>query len=59
MGFIGSVILGYESSDPQALQNPLFWYFWRSLIFWIPVFGKLIALGTFMVSLEFISNTLF
>jgi len=46
MGFIGSVILGYESSDPISLTKSfIFGIFWRSLIFWIPVFGKLIALG--------------
>ena len=46
MGFIGSVILGYESSDPVSLTKSfILGIFWRSLIFWIPVFGKLIALG--------------
>jgi len=46
MGFIGSVILGNESSDPVSLTKSfILGIFWRSLIFWIPVFGKLIALG--------------
>jgi glucan biosynthesis protein C len=46
MGFIGSVILGNESSDPISLTKSFIsGIFWRSLIFWIPVFGKLIALG--------------
>ena len=46
MGFIGSVILGNESSDPVSLTKSfIVGIFWRSLIFWIPVFGKLIALG--------------
>ncbi|MGB1436514.1 MAG: acyltransferase family protein [Candidatus Thalassarchaeaceae archaeon] len=46
MGFIGSVILGNESSDPVSLTKSFIsGIFWRSLVFWIPVFGKLIALG--------------
>ena len=46
MGFIGSVILGNESSDPVILTKSFIsGIFWRSLVFWIPVFGKLIALG--------------
>ena len=46
MGFIGSVILGNESSDPISLTKSfILGIFWRSLVFWIPVFGKLIALG--------------
>ncbi len=46
MGFIGSVILGNESSEPISLTKSfILGIFWRSLVFWIPVFGKLIALG--------------
>ena len=46
MGFIGSVILGNDSSDPVILTKSFIsGIFWRSLVFWIPVFGKLIALG--------------
>jgi len=43
MGFIGSVILDPQSSDPVG--NFLWGIIWRSLVFWIPIFGKLIALG--------------
>ncbi len=46
MGFAGSVILGNEDMSPIGLSvSFLLGIFWRSLIFWIPIFGKLIALG--------------
>ena len=46
MGFVGSVILGDEGSDPVSLSiSFLLGIIWRSLVFWIPIFGKLIALG--------------
>ena len=46
MGFVGSVILGDEGSDPVALSiSFVLGIIWRSLVFWIPIFGKLIALG--------------
>jgi hypothetical protein len=43
MGFIGSLILDPQSSDP--IGNFLWGIIWRSLVFWIPIYGKLIALG--------------
>ena len=46
MGFAGSVILGGEEMTASGLTfSFLFGIVWRSLIFWIPVFGKLWALG--------------
>ena len=47
MGFIGSIILGeHEDTSPSGLVfGFLIGIIWRSLVFWIPVFGKLIALG--------------
>ena len=46
MGFAGSVILGGEEMPASSLPfSFLFGIVWRSLIFWIPVFGKLWALG--------------
>ena len=46
MGFVGSVILGDEGSDPVSLSISFaLGIIWRSLVFWIPIFGKLIALG--------------
>jgi hypothetical protein len=46
MGFVGSVILGDEDMTPIGLTfGFLFGIVWRSLTFWVPVIGKLIALG--------------
>ena len=46
MGFAGSVILGNEDMSPVGLTfGFLFGIVWRSLVFWIPIFGKLVALG--------------
>jgi len=46
MGFAGSVILGEEEMNPVGLSISFFsGIIWRSLIFWIPIFGKIIALG--------------
>ncbi len=46
MGFAGSVILGGEEMTASGLTfSFLFGIVWRSLIFWVPVFGKLWALG--------------
>ena len=46
MGFAGSVILGGEEMTASSLTfSFLFGIVWRSLIFWVPVFGKLWALG--------------
>ena len=46
VGFAGSVILGNEDVSPLGLTfGFLFGIIWRSLIFWVPIFGKLIALG--------------
>ncbi|MBD60685.1 MAG: hypothetical protein CMB03_02305 [Euryarchaeota archaeon] len=46
MGFAGSVILGAEEMTVGGLTSSfLFGIVWRSLIFWIPIFGKLVALG--------------
>ena len=46
MGFAGSVILGDEDMTPIGLTfGFLFGIVWRSLTFWVPVYGKLIALG--------------
>ena len=46
MGFAGSVILGGEEMPASGLTfSFLFGILWRSLIFWVPVFGKLWALG--------------
>ena len=46
MGFAGSVIMGNETITPAGLTYGfLFGIIWRSLSFWIPIFGKLIALG--------------
>ena len=46
MGFAGSVILGNEDMSPIGLTFGFLWgVVWRSLVFWIPIFGKLIALG--------------
>tara|TARA_Y100001980_G_C14515418_1_gene290750 strand:- start:454 stop:1356 length:903 start_codon:yes stop_codon:yes gene_type:complete len=46
MGFAGSVILGDETTTPIGLTfGFLSGIIWRSLYFWVPIFGKLIALG--------------
>ena len=46
MGFIGSIILGDEKLEPMSLSiSFLEGIVWRTLVFWIPIFGKLIALG--------------
>jgi hypothetical protein len=46
VGFAGSVILGNEDMSPLGLAfGFLFGIIWRSLIFWVPIFGKIIALG--------------
>ena len=46
MGFAGSVILGNEEMTPAGSTfGFLFGIIWRSLFFWVPIFGKLIALG--------------
>ncbi len=46
MGFVGSIILGDEKLEPISLSiSFLEGIIWRSLVFWIPIFGKLIALG--------------
>ena len=46
MGFAGSVILGGEDMSPLGLTlGFLAGVIWRSLVFWVPIFGKLIALG--------------
>jgi len=46
MGFAGSVILGNEDISPIGLtQGFFFGIIWRSLVFWVPIWGKLIALG--------------
>ena len=46
MGFAGSVILGGEDMSPLGLTlGFLAGVIWRSLVFWVPIYGKLIALG--------------
>ena len=46
MGFAASVILGEQEMTPVGLTYGFFLgIIWRSLFFWVPVFGKLIALG--------------
>ena len=47
MGFAGSVFLGeHEDTSPLGLVfGFLVGIIWRSLVFWVPVIGKLIALG--------------
>ena len=46
MGFAGSVILGNQEMTLAGLtEGFLFGIIWRSLLFWVPIFGKLIALG--------------
>jgi hypothetical protein len=47
MGFAGAVILGeHEDTSPLGLVfGFLVGIIWRSLVFWVPVIGKLIALG--------------
>ena len=46
MGFAGSVILGEVEMSPLGLTfGFLFGIVWRSLAFWVPIIGKLIALG--------------
>ena len=46
MGFAGSVILGEQEMTLAGLtEGFLFGIIWRSLLFWVPIFGKLIALG--------------
>jgi len=46
MGFAGSVILGEQEMTPIGLTYGFFLgIIWRSLFFWVPVFGKLLALG--------------
>ena len=55
MGFVGSVILGDEGSDPVSLSISFaLGIIWRSLVFWIPIFGKLICFGSSLVPLEFV-----
>jgi len=47
MGFAGLVLTGeHDNTSPLGLLfGFLFGIIWRSLIFWVPVIGKLIALG--------------
>ena len=46
MGFAGSVILGEQEMTLAGLtEGFLIGIIWRSLFFWIPIFGKLLALG--------------
>ena len=46
MGFAGQVISGDIDIDPIGMTWAFFiGIVWRSLIFWVPVFGKLVALG--------------
>ena len=46
MGFAGSVIMGSEEMSPLGLTfGFLFGIVWRSLVFWVPIIGKIIALG--------------
>ncbi len=46
MGFAGQVISGDIGIDPIGMTWAFFiGIVWRSLIFWVPVFGKLVALG--------------
>ena len=46
MGFAGSVILGEQEMTLAGLtEGFLFGIIWRSLLFWVPIFGKLLALG--------------
>ena len=46
MGFAGSVILGEQEMTLAGLtEGFLIGIIWRSLFFWIPSFGKLLALG--------------
>ena len=46
MGFASQVITGEISLDAESLISSfLLGILWRSLIFWIPIFGKLLALG--------------
>ncbi len=41
MGFAGSVILGNEDMSPSGLTlGFLFGIIWRSLVFWVPIFGQ-------------------
>ena len=46
MGFAGSVILGEQEMTLAGLtEGFLIGIIWRSLFFWIPIYGKLLALG--------------
>ncbi len=46
MGFAGSVLLGGEDMSLTGLtEGFLYGVVWRSMIFWMPLFGKLYALG--------------
>jgi hypothetical protein len=47
MGFVGSILLGQheDTSSSGLVFGFLFGIIWRSLVFWIPIIGKLIALG--------------
>ena len=46
MGFAGSVILGEQEMTLAGLtEGFLIGIIWRTLFFWIPIFGKLLALG--------------
>ena len=53
MGFAGSVILGEQEMTLAGLtEGFLIGIIWRSLFFWIPIFGKLLALWSSLVPLN-------